>query len=266
MIHYAKPIHVPDLSECLFDDGLLYHCLDLPGIGSIDGRWDLRGSLDDYIGGLEVYGKRVLDVGTASGFLSFEMERRGAEVVSFDASSALDMDRLPFLKSLHSTDRGEWERQVNESIERIKRSYWFAHERLGSQAKAFYGNIYDLPDELGEFDVAVIGQILVHLSDPVSAIGSVGKRCRGAMVITEGMIDSEDRIMGLCADPNKGPDWSWWHLSIGLYRALLQMMGFVILNISQASYDSKRLGKVTLHTIVARRDENSSAGQHIAAW
>jgi hypothetical protein len=47
--------------------------------------------------------------------------------------------------------------------------------------------------------------------------------------------DSENRIMGLCAAPNKGPDWLGWHLSIGLHRALLQMIGFVVLNISQAT-------------------------------
>jgi hypothetical protein len=39
----------------------------------------------------------VLDVGTASGFLSFEAEKRGAEVVSFDSASPKMHAGVPFL-------------------------------------------------------------------------------------------------------------------------------------------------------------------------
>lgn len=34
---YAKPRHVRDLSECYF-----YHTMDLPGVGTRLGNWDLR--------------------------------------------------------------------------------------------------------------------------------------------------------------------------------------------------------------------------------
>ena len=211
-------------------------------------------------------GRRVLDVGCASGFLSFEMEKRGAEVVSFDAESATDMDRLPFAKSLYSTNRKRWEDEFNEIIDSVKRSYWFAHERIGSNAKVFYGDIYNLPEELGSFDVAVIGQILVHLSDPVSAIGSVGRICSDTLVITERMLDTEQPIMKLCANPDKGPDWAWWHLSVGLYRSVLKMMGFGIVKVSEATYDSKHLGPTKLHTIVAKRDPKLNQGPNLGAW
>ena len=70
----------PDLNECVF-----YHSMDLPGLGTVEGQWDLRGRFDEYIGGIDVNGKTFLDVGAASGFLSFEAERRGASVISFDA-------------------------------------------------------------------------------------------------------------------------------------------------------------------------------------
>jgi SAM-dependent methyltransferase len=258
---YEQPRSVKDLNGCLF-----YHSLEINGLGTIDGRWNLIGRLDDYIGGVDLKGRRVLDVGCASGFLSFEMEKRGAEVVSFDAESARNMDRLPFAKSLYSTDRKRWNNEANESIDSIKRSYWFAHERLGSNAKAFYGDIYNLPEELGNFDVAVIGQILIHLSDPVSAIGSVGRICSDTLVITEGMLHTEKPIMKLCADPDKGPDWSWWRLSIGLYRSVLRMIGFDIVKVSEAIYDSKRLGPTKLHTIVAKRDPKLNQGSNFGAW
>ena len=37
-------------------------------------------------------GKRIVDVGTASGCLCFEMERRGGEVVAFDRLLTTDPD------------------------------------------------------------------------------------------------------------------------------------------------------------------------------
>ncbi len=87
---FANPRAVsPD--ECWF-----YHVMDLPGLGLVGGHWDLRGRIHEYIGHVEFAGKRVLDIGTASGFLTFEMERLGAEVVSFDADSAARMFFGPY--------------------------------------------------------------------------------------------------------------------------------------------------------------------------
>jgi hypothetical protein len=64
--------------------------MDLPELGSVSGAWDLRPTIDAYLGHFDFSGKRCLDVRAASGYLIFEMERRGAtEVVSVD----LDPDR-----------------------------------------------------------------------------------------------------------------------------------------------------------------------------
>jgi predicted nicotinamide N-methyase len=46
--------------------------------------WDLRRGIDDYVGPLAYEGRRVLEFGTASGAVTFALEQRGAEVVSFD--------------------------------------------------------------------------------------------------------------------------------------------------------------------------------------
>jgi SAM-dependent methyltransferase len=258
---YAIPRTISDVSDCLF-----YHKMDLPEIGTVDGRWDLRGRLADYSGGVEVAGKRVLDVGCATGFLSFEFEKLGAQVVSFDVGSADDMDRLPFSKSLYSTNRTEWAREVDRTIEQIKNSYWFCHGRYRSQAKAYYGDVYNLPSELGLFDVVMVGQILVHLKDPLSAISELAKKCTGTIIVTEGIIDSDNRIMGLCADPAKGPDWSWWHLSTGLYKSILKIMGFEVVSIESNVYNSQRLGPTSLGTVVARRNATSDSGIGFGPW
>ena len=78
---YAEPRVVTELEECYF-----YHSMEIPGYGLVEGPWDLRGGVDDYLGGVDLNGKRVLEVGTASGFLCYTMEGRGADVVAYDLS------------------------------------------------------------------------------------------------------------------------------------------------------------------------------------
>jgi hypothetical protein len=107
---------------------------------------------------------RVLDVGTASGFLTFEMERMGAEVVSLDADSPKCSFLLPFKDQLFTTNRDEWEASYGRFLDRMNDGYWLAHRLNKSKAKMAYTNVYSIPQELGQFDLAVIGQFLVHLS------------------------------------------------------------------------------------------------------
>ncbi len=45
----------------------------------------MRG-VDEYLGKVDFAGQRVLEIGPASGFLTFEMEKRGAEVVSVEVT------------------------------------------------------------------------------------------------------------------------------------------------------------------------------------
>ena len=87
----AKPRHIDSLDDCYF-----YHTMDLPEFGVVRGHWDLRGRFEDYLSGVPVAGKSVLDVGAATGFLSFEAERRGARVLSVDMSDVHQQKFLPF--------------------------------------------------------------------------------------------------------------------------------------------------------------------------
>src|SRR5262249_15034899 len=83
----TPPARRPELAECTF-----YHCLDLPGLGTVPGQWDLRPGVDSYFGGYDLAGATVLEIGTASGFVCFEMERRGADVIAFDLDEGLTYD------------------------------------------------------------------------------------------------------------------------------------------------------------------------------
>lgn len=86
----ATPRSVTDISHCYF-----YHTIDLPTYGRQNGIWDLIGRFDNYIGNQNLENRTVLDIGTATGFLTFEAEKRGAVVTSFDVGSAEVLSYLP---------------------------------------------------------------------------------------------------------------------------------------------------------------------------
>jgi SAM-dependent methyltransferase len=227
---YAEPRNVSDLSKCRF-----YHAMDLPDGQFVRGNWDLRNSFEKYTGFAQFAGRRMLDVGTASGFLTFEAEKRGAEVVSFDSSSPKMHAGVPFLDV-----RRHGGGAIEDDFEGIRNAYWYAHKAYGSRAKCHYGDVYDLPDELGEFDVVQVGAILCHLRDPVGALISITRRCRETLVVTEPIVDSPHPFMAFVARPGdravKGPRNTWWHLSIGLYGMFLEILGFKILHYAQNEY------------------------------
>jgi len=249
---FATPISASKPSDCVF-----YHTMELPYSGLQSGHWDLRGRFDEYVAGVSLDGRTVLDVGAASGFLTFEAEKRGGKVVSVDASSAAVWDRVPFLSTLHATNYKRWLDEANHYLNAIKKSYWLAHKELNSGAMVYYGNVYELPQMLGDFDVVLVGQVLVHVRDPIRAIGSIAKCCRGTMVIAEGMIASDEPMSYLLPRLEApGNDFSFWHHSIGFYRELMKILGFEQERESTAKYKCNLEGPaegIDITTLVFRR-------------
>ena len=90
---YAAPRRLTDPRKCYF-----YHTVEVPGFGLLRGRLDLRGRERDYLGGVPLRGKRVLEIGPANGGLSFYMERQGAEVVAYDLSDRHGWDMVPYAR------------------------------------------------------------------------------------------------------------------------------------------------------------------------
>jgi SAM-dependent methyltransferase len=248
---FQAPRHVTDLSDCYF-----YHSMELPGFGLVHGHWDLRGRFGDYTGGVEVAGKSVLDVGAATGFLSFEAERRGASrVVSHDMSDVRQQTLVPFRDKIHFRDRDAWAAEYAAYIERWKNAYWLCHRLYRSRAEAFYGDVYDLPPALGRFDVAIVGSLLEHLSDPVTALASIARLTKETVVVVTPLIESEERIARFeprADDP--GQDYTWWTYSLGLYREVFGILGFRVERVMSAEYFHVTMGRPeTRRTVVAER-------------
>ena len=150
-----------DPADCHF-----YHRLEVPGLGETDGPWDLRAGVSEYLGHVALAGKTVLEIGPASGFLSFWMEGQGAKVTCLEPDIEHFWDLVPTAKAnllaFHEDFRGH--------IVRIRNSFWLAHERLGSKVKVVQGSAYSLPDDFGPFDISVLSAVLLHTKLPVEII------------------------------------------------------------------------------------------------
>ncbi|HKP02643.1 MAG TPA: methyltransferase domain-containing protein [Chthoniobacterales bacterium] len=230
---FAPPRFIERLEDCFF-----YHAMELPGFGLVPAHWDLRGRFGDYVGGVDLRGKSVLDVGTATGFLSFEAEKRGAaRVVSFDQQDGAEQKFLPFHQKPYYRDHAQWAREYRAEIERWKNAYWLSHRLLHSNAEVFYGDIYRLPQALGNFDIAIIGSVLEHLSDPVTALGSVARLTKERIVVVTPLLEGDEpmaRFEGRASRPDA--DFTWWTYSLGVFREVFGMLGFEIEKVSRSHY------------------------------
>ena len=229
---FATPRVITDLDDCYF-----YHTMELPGFGLVRAHWDLRGRFEEYIGGVDVRGKSVLDIGTATGFLSFEAEKRGARVVSFDMDRGSQQTFLPFKDKPYYRDHERWAETYSAQIEKWKNAYWLCHRLLESRVPVYYGDVYDLPPSLGQFDVTIVGSVLEHLSDQVTALASIARLTKETLILVTPLLESEEPIARFEPRADKPEhDYTWWTYSIGVYREVLGMLGFSIANITQGEY------------------------------
>jgi hypothetical protein len=251
---YAEPRYVTSVEECYF-----YHHIDLPGMPEVGRGWDLRKSVDAYLGHFDFRGKRALDVGTASGFLTFEMEKRGAEVVSFDRSNSADWQLVPF--AAKGFDVAMAETSMKDFLEPLRNGYWFAHRLLNSRARAYYGDIYNIPEEIGQFDVVFLGMILPHLREPFYALAQIARLSRDALIVTQQAPDDQDPIAAFIPSVRMNPDAptsydAWWVFSEGCFREMLAVLGFKIESLARHMHlctAREPVGEEECLTIVARR-------------
>lgn len=214
----APPPDEPLLSDCSF-----YHTIDIPGIGLCMGQWDLRPGIKDYLGSLSFSGKNVLEIGTANGFVCFEMERRGASVTTVDLNDDLTYDSPPLSEEYLNAA------EYKAGLHRIRNGFWLAYKRLRSNAKVYYGHVNRLPETLHGFDVGVIANVLQHLQDPIGALIQVATRS-STIVVTEadwmhGMYEEAKALIYF----DKNNPYVWYQVKPVLVEAVLKRMGFTVI-------------------------------------
>lgn len=268
---YEAPRPVGELADCYF-----YHSMDIPGHGQVTGEWDLRGVEFNYLGGIDLAGKRVLELGAASGFLTVYMEQQGAEVVAYDLSADFSWDVVPFA----DIDQARADESWRAVIRRINDGFWLNHKANGLSAKVVRGTVYTVPAEIGPVDVATFGSILLHLRDPFLALQTAAALVTDTMIVTDVYPASEYHLVGDIVDTPNPPagqlaplpeaalgqpkmtflpqHWdraypdTWWHLSPATVQRFLGVLGF---EKTEVTYHHAPAGgqNTLLYTVVGHR-------------
>ncbi len=244
---YATPQQVSNVEDCIF-----YHTVDIPGYGLIEGLFDLRKGIRDYLGGFAFAGKRVLEIGPGSGFITSYLESQGAEVVVVEMSEDFIWDIVPQKEGI----RKQWTSERREVMRKLKKSFWFTHSQLKLNAKVYYGNATDLPDTLGKFDVILLGAVLLHNRDPLTIIENCARLSKGAIIIVEQAIDSvvdvSLPIMRLAPSANNKILDTWWNFTPDLLIQFLNILGLDKVKVNKHSQIYNK-SEMSFFTIVAEK-------------
>lgn len=259
----------PSFQEALADyhaaleekDCEFYHTIDF-GNGRVHtGVWDLRAHEQAYFGNYDFAGKRVLEAGPASGFLSAYLASSGADLVVLD----LPIGRGPELVPFPGLDLTERSLAGTTSAARLRNSWWFTKRALGFNARAVYADIYEPPSDIGRFDVTVFGAILLHLSNPFLALQRLAALTDNAIIVTDVLSRP-----GLSAGPaaggaNRGAHMifapsplpngivHWWALSPEAISFMLEKLGFPHTTVTRHS-PKMMASQPPLFTVVAHRN------------
>jgi len=153
-----------------------YHTIELPDGATTPGFFDTVTAARRVPLPVSLAGKRCLDIGTCDGFWAFELERRGADEVV-----AIDLDD-PSARDWPGNGRAD-----TEPPGRSRSTFAVAAEALGSDVDRRDLSIYEVaPERLGgEFDFVFIGNLLLHLRDPIGALMAVRSVVRGELFSVE---------------------------------------------------------------------------------
>lgn len=249
-LHYAEP-RTPKVEDCDF-----YHTVDLPNGEHHDGHWDIRELFDVYTGRVPLNGKTFLDVGTASGFLSFSAEKAGATVTSFDASESTPLIPIPWVEN------GTQDNVCccGKTLDRVQNSYWYCHKAFSSKAKVIYRDVHKIADDMGQFDVVIAGCILLHLVDPIGALMAIARRAKDTLIITD--LDPYDLAPQPVLLPNftrshkRTPKdfMSWWQFPPEPISMFLDVMGFTTESVERFTMRSPLMNQEgKFYSLVAKR-------------
>lgn len=284
----AKTFSARARERGLGDVGLYYwyHTVDL-GDGLVTpGLHDYRSKIDEFCFPHDMSGMNVLDVGSATGFFSFEFEKRGANVVSVEVPSLSEVDRFPYqdeartapkiaaMVAGHSSQsRDDFDTVFNKSNSEdvyhyvLDGPFNFCREALGSQVERRYASIYDLsPAALGvdKFDLVFLGDLLLHTMHPLNALAAVTPLCDGTLVISQHLptsLGSRPAVLYVGGDNPIHDHSTWWYPNLACFEQVLKKLGFEAVTVVGRNVGASRPGGVhydrpILHAsrdVVARR-------------
>ena len=171
----------------------------------------------------DLSGCRALDIGCNAGFYSFELAKRGADVV------AIDHDQ-------HYLDQAEWARAQLGFKDKVEL------RRMG---------VYDLPRIGEQFDLVLFLGVLYHLRYPLLALDVVAECTRGTLVLQTLTLPDDEQVtppddltldergrllepgwpkMGFVEHRMAGDPTNWWLLNASAVEALLRTSGLRVVD------------------------------------
>jgi SAM-dependent methyltransferase len=222
-----------------------YHSFEFTNGCAVRGAWDVARSIEQYQFPKDLLGKRVLDIGPASGFFSFYLEAQGAKVTALEAHSFGDCDVYGTYRYAGADgsppDRIQnglpvWFGHPASSV------FWKIHDAINSRVEWRNGKIYDANPSLtgDDFDLIFAGSLLLHLRDPIGALRAARSVCTNLLVTTiPTWAEQDENPVPMQMLPYTHLDrMSWWMPNKAALRHWLLAAGFRQIDI---------VGSVTIH-------------------
>ncbi len=241
----------PALETCRF-----YHAFDEIE-GAMGAEWDLRADPRGYLGHVDFKGKSVLEVGPASGFLSFHMEHAGAQVTCLEPPMQHLWDMVP----CDGFDMAAWRKEFEPSIASVRNSFWYMHRLRQSRVTLLEGDAYRLPDALGPFDAGVLAAVLMHCRNPFDMLQSVASKVRKTMVITELYNPALGELPVCQFLPHRAAQQvhTWWYFTPQFFVSALGLLGFTDCRVYHHQQRQPAENRdVPMYTVVCERPNDSA--------
>ncbi len=194
-----------------------YHTIDLGNGILTPGHYDHRPYLRYYGLPADLSGKTALDIGAASGFFSFDLERRGARVTAVDLPQWMDHDFGPAYRP---------DKTPEEGLSYLREPFDLARSVLGSSVRKLELTVYDLsPETVGVHDFVFCGSLLLHVTDPVRGLAAIRTVTGEVAVIATALYqDGRSEKLALFAGHHRGD--VWWLPNRACLEAMLESAGF----------------------------------------
>ncbi len=198
----------------------------IPGVVSVEA---LQTRIRRYPIPEDLTGKRLLDVGAATGWNSFEMERRGAQVV------AVDCVDLP--------------------------EFRMARDLLGSKVEYHVLDVEELnPRNLGRFDYVLFFGVLYHLRHPLLGLEKICALTHDTAFVESFVIDGDACSMEFYETDELGGQLdNWCGPTTKCLKALCRSAGFVRV---QLEYSEQNRAGLTCH----RKWDSCAEAKSTAPW
>jgi len=186
----------------IYDSGYGYHTLRFPNGYVLKGRWDMEKYLKHYQIPEDLNGKTVLDIGPANGFFSFEMFKRGAEVVAIDVNKEC------------------WSEDLNNL--------------MSANVKFKIKDLATIDESFGKFDIVFCSNMLQHHPDLVGNIQRIKKITKNMAILCMGVMqDSQFRdnpIARFVGGPGGGGGGKilgfYWKPNMKCFSKIAEFAGF----------------------------------------